>query len=193
MRYCVESSEIIFREFFKIERARLMWEQFDGTMGEMRTRYVIRRGDSVGVIPVCEDTDKIILVKQFRYPASRKGSDGYLWEIPAGMVDREEDPSKTAERELFEEIGVNIDRATHLISFFLSPGVLDEKFHLFYACIGDSSHVKTVGGNKHEHENLLIRMFSRKKIFEMIEENEIIDGKTIASLLFYFSKNMYDL
>ncbi len=189
MRYCVQSAKIIFQEFFKIEKARLMWEQFDGTMGEKRTRYVIRRGDSVAVIPVCEDIDKLILVKQFRYPALRKGSDGYLWEIPAGMIDREEDPSKTAERELFEEIGVKIDRATYLISFFLSPGALDEKLHLFHASIFDSSKVKTVGGNKLEHENLLIRMFSRKKIFEMIEKNEIVDGKTIASLLFYFSKN----
>jgi len=188
MKFCVQSSEIVFHDFFKIERGRVVWEQFDGTMGEEQTRYVIRRGDSVGIIPVCEKEDKIVLIKQFRYPAAGKGFDGYLWEIPAGMVDKNEDPAQTARRELFEEIGIDIKDVSPLISFFLSPGALDERFHLFCAHIPDCVQVGLIGGNKDEKENLMIGLFEKGELLDMIKKNEIVDGKTIASLLFYFSE-----
>ena len=55
-------------------------------MGDEQTRYVVRRGNSVGVIPECMKTGKIVLVQQFRYPAVGAGRGGYLWEIPAGMI-----------------------------------------------------------------------------------------------------------
>ena len=185
MRHKIKDSEIIFAEFFRIEKARLSWEKHDGTMGEEVERYVVRRGDSVGILPVCEDTGKIVLVKQFRYPACQKGSDGYIWEIPAGMVGSGEDPEATARRELVEEIGIEAKKLTHLISYFLSPGALDERFTLFHASIPDCSEIGTVGGNPYEHEYLLIEMFNKEKLLQMIKNGEIIDAKTIASILYY--------
>jgi len=185
MRFDVSEVEILFDEFIKIEKARLSWEQFDGKMGEERVRYVIRRGDSVGIIPVCAASGKIILIRQFRYPASRGSDDGYLWEIPAGMIDGDENPADTARRELVEETGLRPDTVQPLASFFLSPGLLDEKIHLFIAHISDCSEMKLIGGLKKEHEDLLIRMFSMEELFQMIRENTIKDGKTISGLLSY--------
>ena len=188
MKFNTGHSEIIFHEFFKIEKTRVAWEQFDGTMGTEQNRYVIRRGDSVGIIPVCESNNRIILIKQFRYPAAGKYRDGYLWEIPAGMADGREDPSETAKRELLEEIGVETDEVVPLISFFLSPGALDEFFHLFYTVVPDNHELVSTGGNKQEHENLKIAMFERKEILNMMGRNDIVDAKTIASLLYFFSR-----
>jgi len=186
MKFDIKSAAIIFHEFFKIEKARLSWEQFDGGMGDDHTRYVIRRGDSVGIVPVCEKEQKVVLIKQFRYPAARKNDDGWLWEIPAGMVNRDEEPSATAERELFEETGLLAKGIEHLVSFFLSPGALDEKMHLYHASISDCVNLQSIGGSRLEHENLLIRTFQKDELFRMIESNEIVDGKTIAALLFYY-------
>ena len=87
MKSEILSSEIIFHEFLKVEKTSVRWEKFEGGMGTAGTRYVVRRGDSVGVVPVCSGNGQIILVNQFRFPAIRGDSDGYLWEIPAGMVD----------------------------------------------------------------------------------------------------------
>jgi len=190
VRHKLKSSEIVFSEFFKIEKACLSWEKHDGTMGEEVERYVVRRGNSVGILPVCKDTEKVVLVNQFRYPACGKGSDGYIWEIPAGMVSGDEDPEKTARRELLEEIGIEAQELTFLISFFLSPGALDERFNLFYASIQDCSRIGPVGGNPHEHEDLLIKLFDKEKLLRMIEGGEIIDAKTIASILYYISRNL---
>ncbi len=187
MKFSVVKSEIIFHEFFTIERARVLWEQFNGTMGKDRTRYVIRRGESVGIIPLYRKNDTIVLIKQFRYPSAGRGFDGYLWEIPAGMVNRNENPYDTARRELFEEIGVKVKDVKKLISFFLSPGALDEKFHLYFAVVPDCEQINSFGGNQVEYEDLKIGFFHKAELVDMVLQNKIADAKTIAGLLYYFS------
>ena len=186
MKREILSSETIFDEYIRIEKAVLRWEQFSGEMGKKSTRYVVRRGDSVGIVPVFEDSRRIILVKQFRYPAVREAEDGFLWEMPAGMLDPGEEPLQTASRELFEEIGLRAEQVEPLISYYLSPGVLDEKMHLFVARIVESRKPGSTGGNPEENEDLLIRSFDRGEILNMIAGHEIEDAKTIAGLLYYF-------
>ena len=187
MKYSARSVEIVFDEFIRVERAQVRWEQFEGRMGQEHTRYAVRRGESVGVIPVCEKTERIVLVNQFRYPAAGEAFDGYLWEIPAGMVDEGETPETTARRELLEEIGARGSVLTPLISFFLSPGALDEKFHLFWTKVPDCQRLSSIGGNRMESENLQVKLFDRRTLIGMIKKNLIQDAKTIASLLFYYS------
>ena len=186
MLYHLKDKKIIFNEFFEIEKATVSWQRSSGKMGRSVTRYVIRRGDSVGIIPICPDG--IILVRQFRYPAAKEGVDPYLWEIPAGMVDKGEKPEVTAKRELKEEIGVISSEIIPLISFFLSPGALDEMFHLYYTRINDCGEIVQVGGVEEEEEDLEVKKFDRSQIIKMIQNGEIIDSKTIASLMYYFLK-----
>jgi ADP-ribose pyrophosphatase len=181
------SSEIIFHEFLKVEKSKVKWERFEGGMGEAAIRYVVRRGDSVGVVPVCSKSGHIILVKQFRLPAVRGKSDGYLWEIPAGMVDGGEHTAQTASRELFEETGLKSHAVEPLISFFLSPGLLDERIHLFYALVDNCEALLDVGGNPDEQENLLIGGFKPEELTVMIREGIIVDAKSITAILYYMN------
>jgi nudix-type nucleoside diphosphatase (YffH/AdpP family) len=183
VKYEARGKKLIFSEFFRIERCRVRWEQFDGKMGDFQTRYAVRRGDSVGIIPVLET--EVVLVRQFRYPAAGKGFDGYLWEIPAGMVREGEDIRATAARELREEIGVETREVKPVLSFYLSPGALDEKFHLFQADLPAGIRIGAVGGNVLEHENLMVKAFPFPVLLSMIEKSEIIDAKTIAALLYF--------
>lgn len=203
MKVRISNAEVVFREFFTIEKLRLSWQQFDGSMTGDHTRYVVRRGDSVGILCVCgerpageversvaggerpAEEERIVLVKQFRCPAAREGHDGYLWEIPAGMAHEREDPGECARRELEEETGLVARRLTHLTSFFLSPGAMDEKMHLFRAEVTDGSLPARVGGNPEESENLLVRLFRMPVLLRMIREGVIADAKTIAAVLLY--------
>ncbi|MFW6181915.1 MAG: NUDIX domain-containing protein [Spirochaetota bacterium] len=197
MKTRISSAEVVFREFFTIEKLRLSWQQFDGSMTGDHTRYVIRRGDSVGILCVCggrpgggverpaEEEERIVLVKQFRCPAAREGHDGYLWEIPAGMVHEGEDPGECARRELEEETGLAARRLTLLTSFFLSPGAMDEKMHLFRAEVDGGSLPARVGGNPEESENLLVRLFRMRTLLRMIREGVIADSKTVAAVLLH--------
>lgn len=52
---------------------------------------------------------------------------GYIWDIPAGMVEPGENPVDAAKREIFEETGLTLDRA-ELWKYnpFVSPGMVDE-------------------------------------------------------------------
>ena len=187
MKSEIFSSEIIFHEFLKVEKTWVRWEKFEGGMSNAAARYVVRRGDSVGVVPVCRESGRIILIKQFRYPAVRGEDDGYLWEIPAGMVDGNESTVQTATRELFEEIGLSAKNVEPLISFFLSPGLLDEKIHLFYAHLEKCDTLRDVGGNPEEQENLLIKGFKPEELVSMIKQGQIVDAKTISAILYYTS------
>ena len=187
MKQEILSSETVFDEYIRIEKAVLRWERFSGELGKKSTRYVVRRGDSVGIVPVFRDSGRIVLVKQFRYPAVREAEDGFLWEMPAGMLDPGEEPLQTASRELFEEIGLRAEQVEPLISYYLSPGVLDEKMHLFIARIVENRKPDCTGGNPEENEDLLIRSFDREEILNMIAGHEIEDAKTIAGLLYYFT------
>jgi len=181
------SSETVFNEYILVEKTNLRWEKFDGNMSPESIRFVVRRGDSVGVVPVCRESGRIVLVKQFRFPAVRDDEDGYLWEIPAGMLDRDEEPVETAARELFEEIGVSSEEIESLTSYYLSPGLLDERMHLYLAQIGECPQIGAAGGNPDEHEDLLVQAFSKDEILAMIAQHEIIDAKSLAGLLYYFS------
>jgi ADP-ribose pyrophosphatase len=159
-------------------------------MGEYHTRYAIRRGNSVGIVPLLEEgggrgAERMVLVRQFRYPAAKGNSRGYLWEIPAGMLDENETPAETARRELREEIGVETETIVPLISYYLSPGVLDEMQHLFLARLPPGTVVGPAGGNRDEHEDLEVKVFSIPELRAMIEGREIVDAKTVAAVLFY--------
>ena len=75
---------------FRVEEARLSYEQFDGSMGSEVTRVNFERGDAVGVLLYAEETGEVILVEQFRYPVyASNRKKGWTLEIVAGIKDDE--------------------------------------------------------------------------------------------------------
>jgi ADP-ribose pyrophosphatase len=96
--------------------------------GKEATREVIRHVGAVGVIPVTENGE-FILVKQFRYPFGE-----VLTEIPAGKLDsKDEDIIEAVKRELREETGVTAEELYFLGDLIPSCAILDEVIHLFMA------------------------------------------------------------
>src|SRR5215204_3037667 len=93
---------------------------------EYKREIVVHKG-SVVVIPVFED-GTVALVRQYRHAAGK-----YLLEICAGTLNEGEDPETGARRELEEEIGVTAGKLEKLSEFYVSPGFLTEKMHLFLA------------------------------------------------------------
>jgi ADP-ribose pyrophosphatase len=200
VRHEVRSSKLVFGGFFRVERAEVRWTQVSGAMGDYRARYAVRRGDSAGIVPLLGDRGvrrgvrkgsryegRIVLVRQFRYPAAKGACDGYLWEIPAGMLGEGETPAETARRELREEIGVEAETLDPLVSFYLSPGALDEMLHLFLARLPAGTLLGSAGGNEEEHEDLEVRAFDIAELRAMMERREIVDAKTIAGVLYYIN------
>jgi len=139
---------------------------------------IVRHPGASAVVPLLSDTDaedpSVLLIHQYRY-----ATDGTIWEIPAGVLEPGEDPIDCARRELREEVGAEAEDIRHLSSVFTTPGFTDEKIHLFVAT------GLTVGETQHEADEFIeVKALPISKILEMIRDGEIVDGKTIAGLLY---------
>ena len=126
-----------------------------------------------------DENNKVILVKQHRYPH------GYVIEIPAGTLEKKEDPIKCAFRELEEETGYKAKKMTHLISYYPSIGYNTEIIHCFVA-----SGLKKIANLKLDEDEILsVIKMDLKKIISMIKSGKIQDSKTICAVMTYAAKN----
>ena len=124
---------------------------------------------------LCVKDGKVALVKQFRYAYGEE-----VWEIPAGKLERGEDPEKAAVRELKEETGLSAERLEKLFTLYPTPGYTNEKIHVYEAVgatAGESS--------PDEGEFLTVVYLSVEEALAMVERGEICDGKTVAALQNY--------
>jgi ADP-ribose pyrophosphatase len=140
---------------------------------EYKREVVTHRGSAV-IIPVFE-ANTIALVRQYRHAANE-----YLLEVPAGSLDKgESSPEACAARELEEEIGVVAKKLEQITEFYVSPGFLTEKMHVFLAT------GLTETQQKLEIDEILeVERHSFPEAFEMIRNGEIKDAKTMLSLIF---------
>jgi len=120
-----------------------------------------------------DDERRVILIHQYRYAAG-----GYIWELPAGVLDAGEAPAACAARELREETGVDARDIQHLGTIFTTPGFCDERIHLFLG------RGLTDGTHGHESDEVIdeIRRVPLDDALAMVRRGEIVDGKTIAGL-----------
>src|SRR5215207_311433 len=128
---------------------------------EYKREIVVHKGSCV-VIPVFED-GTAALVRQYRHAAGK-----YLLEICAGTLNAGEDPEIGARRELEEEIGVTANKIEKLTEFYVSPGFLTEKMHVYLA-----TGLTEVGQKLEEDEILTIEQHSFPALFEMVRDGGI--------------------
>lgn len=136
-------------------------------------REIVLHENAVAVVAIHDD--KILLVKQYRISV-----DKIIYEVPAGMIEHDENPKDAALRELEEETGYRAKNIEYLTEFYSTPGFCTEKLSIFYA-----KDLEFVGQNLDEGENLEVVEMPLEEAMSMIESGEIMDGKTISSILFY--------
>lgn len=135
-------------------------------------REIVSHDGSAVIVPVFAD-NTVALVKQYRHPAER-----YLWEIPAGSLEKDENPEDGARRELEEEVGATTGKLELLSEFYVSPGFLSEKMFVFLA-----TDLTETAQNLEADELIELERFTFEQAFEMIRANEIEDAKTIVGLI----------
>ncbi len=165
--------------FFKIDKAILRYEKFNGEMSDEITRFNFNRGDSVGILLFNENKRTIILVKQFRYPAYVNNGPGWILEIVAGMID-DRDVISVAKSEVLEEAGYEIEDINFISKFYPSPGGSSEIIYLYWGHVHE--RVNLGGGNVCENEDTQAIELPLADALEMIETGEICDAKTIIAI-----------
>lgn len=88
---------------------------------------VVDAGDNVTIAAVTAD-ERVWLIEDFLYTIQRRA-----WSLPSGSIEPGEGPVVAAQRELLEETGLTAARWEELGAYYLSPGVLTQRSHLYLA------------------------------------------------------------
>ncbi len=118
--------------FFKVDEAVLHHEGFDGPLSPELNRLCLERGDGVTALLYKPQSDTLVLVRQFRYPAWVRQEPGWILETIAGMLDKAEAPQETIRREILEETGYQVCNLQHVSTFYLTPGGSSECIFFYY-------------------------------------------------------------
>jgi ADP-ribose pyrophosphatase len=147
----------------------------DDSIGQLE---MLRHPGAAAVVPFLDPPGggdpQVVLIRQFRHAA-----DGFIWEVPAGRLDGGEPPESCAARELEEETGMRARRLERLTTIHTTPGFTDERIHLFLA-----DGLEPGAEHREADEFMELHTLRWAQVLRMIERGEIVDGKTLVSLLF---------
>jgi ADP-ribose pyrophosphatase len=142
--------------------------------GSRLLHEVVVHPGAVVILPVHKD-GSVSLIRNRRYSIGQ-----VLLELPAGTLEKGEDPMNCAGRELMEETGLIAGRLLPLPSFYSSPGIMTERMYPFVAY--DLEEGKRA---LEEGEDIEVEQFPLNVAVSMCADGRICDGKTIATLLMY--------
>ncbi len=164
--------QIRSEEKYKGIIVRVRLDEAELHTGKHVRREVVEHPGGVGILPVDSDGN-CYLVRQFRYPFGRM-----LLEIPAGKLEKGEDPLECGVRELSEETGFTADQLVDFGTCYTSPGFSTEVLHVYLAL---GLHT----GKKHpdQDEYLNVEKIPLDTLHDMVMRNEISDGKTVIAIL----------
>ena len=161
----------------EVYRCGLFWvtedEAEDKTGWKMERSIVRHRGSAV--MMAVDEKNRVMLVRQYRLPANQ-----YLWELPAGKSDEGETVLQAAKRELIEETGLRAKKWKKMVTFYPSPGYVEETMTIFLA-----TELTQGESQPMDDEQIETRWFTKKEIRELLASNKILDAKTMIGFLYW--------
>jgi len=142
--------------------------------GSLHTRETVVHPGAV-VIVALAGPRQVVLIRNYRIAVDEE-----LLELPAGTIDPGEDPLATARRELAEETGYRAAEFRRLTEFWVSPGILSERMHLFLA-----TGLQPGPAALEKGEQIRPLVVDWDEALQMIDQQKIRDAKTLAGLLYY--------
>lgn len=114
--------ELLVTRLFRVVRHREV-----GSDGREHVKDIVEHPGAVTILPIFDD-HRVCLIRNYRVAVGKT-----LIELPAGTLEPGEDPAVTARRELTEETGYTAAVLEKLREFTMSPGILNERMHLYLA------------------------------------------------------------
>lgn len=138
-------------------------------------RDIVHHTGSIVVLAIDESRKEpqILFERQYRHAAQR-----YLWELPAGRIDKEEKELAAAKRELLEETGYSASRWKRIIRFWASPGFVAEAMSIYLA-----QNLRAGKAQPEADEAIQVHFIPLSKAVGMVMNQTIRDAKTISGVL----------
>ncbi|KAF1679748.1 MULTISPECIES: ADP-ribose pyrophosphatase [Bacillus] len=169
----LEEKTIAKEQIFSGKVIDLYVEDVELPNGKESKREIVKHPGAVAILAVTEE-GKMILVKQFRKPLERT-----IVEIPAGKLEKGEEPEYTALRELEEETGYTAKKLTKITAFYTSPGFADEIVHVFLA---EELSVLAEKRELDEDEFVEVMEVTLEDALKLVESREVYDAKTAYAI-----------
>lgn len=163
----VGSTEIFSGKIIRVKRDDILLSD-----GSPAFREVVEHSGGVCVVPITADNN-IVLVRQFRYPYKE-----VIYEIPAGKLEKGEDPESAALRELSEETGYICEKLETLGVLYPTPAYCSEKIYMYLA-----RNMKKSEQHLDSGELLFVEEIPLEKAIDMVISGEIKDAKTQVMVL----------
>lgn len=135
--------------------------------------YVLERPDAAIIFPITPVGD-VILVRQYRPPLGQMELG-----LPAGLVERGEDPEAAARRELLEETGFGGGEWEPLTALASSPSLKDNWAYLYLA----RNVEKTATPSLDEHERVDVVTVPVGDVADMIFSGKIVSSSGVAAAM----------
>ena len=140
--------------------------------GKTSAREVVCHNGGVCVAALTEQNE-VLLVRQFRYPYKE-----VLLELPAGKLEKGEDPFEAVKREQMEETGTTGENYISLGKLYPSPGYCGEIIRIWACRVAQKGEM-----HLDDDEFLEVERIPLDKAVEMVLNNEIPDSKTQVGIL----------
>lgn len=179
-RIKVEEVTTLSSDWYILRKTTFSFLRGDGTW-QRQSRETYDRGNGATILLYDLERRRVLLTRQFRYPAYVNGHDDLLTEAPAGLLDNAI-PEERIKAEVEEETGYRVSDVRPIFDAFMSPGSVTERLHFFIGSYSAADQVSNGGGNADEGEDIERLEPTIDEALEMIGDGRIRDGKTIMLL-----------
>jgi len=139
--------------------------------GQSISLEIVRHPGGAAIVAV-DEGQRLCLLRQYRHAVG-----GWIWELPAGKREHDEDPLGTAQRELEEEAGLRASSWQKLGTTLTTPGFCNEIIHLYLA-----QGLRTVAQRIEPHELLECHWIPWDQVQEWIYTGSLTDAKSIIGI-----------
>jgi nudix-type nucleoside diphosphatase (YffH/AdpP family) len=180
-RVRIVGEKILCDDYYPLKKVSYEQLRSDGGW-QAQEREVYDAASGAAVLLYNRERRSVVLTRQFRLGARLNGSDGFLLEATAGVLDGAP-PEQRVTLEAREETGYEVAHLEPVMQLFVSPGSLTERIHLFTAEYDPSRRTGEGGGKPEEGEDIEVVELAFDDALAMVETGDIVDAKTVLLLL----------